>query len=124
MSHPTRRQLRIFVEQLEVAVSVGVYNNERSGAQRLIFDIEVCIPAACDDTLASTIDYDAIVATLQSVVARGHYHLVETVAKTVCEELFRDIRIQEIMVRIAKPAALKTARAAGVVWRETRDTGL
>ena len=124
MRNPTPPQVRIFVKELEIAASVGVYDHERSGAQRLIFDIEVSVPAACDDTLASTIDYDAIIATVQSVVARGHYHLVETIAKTVSEELFRDVRIQEIMVQIAKPAAVKMARAAGVVWRESRDTGL
>jgi 7,8-dihydroneopterin aldolase/epimerase/oxygenase len=86
----------------------------------LIFDVEVRVLPPVDDTIGSTIDYDKIVEALQRVVDRDHHSLLETMAKNICQELFRELRVQSILIRIAKPMAIKRPRSAGVIWSMQR----
>jgi dihydroneopterin aldolase len=119
-------QLTIFVKELKIPARVGIYDHEKARKQPLIFDVEVGVLPPIDDAIGSTVDYDKIVAALQRVVDRDHYSLLETVAKNICQELFREIRVQCILLRIAKPMAIKRARSAGVTWsmqRPARQSG-
>src|ERR1700732_5072235 len=109
-------QLTIFVKELEIPARIGIYDHEKAGKQPLIFDVEVGVIPPVDDTIGSTVDYDKIVEALQRVVDRNHHSLLETMAKNICQELFRELRVQSILIRIAKPMAIKRARSAGGGW--------
>jgi dihydroneopterin aldolase len=109
-------QLTIFVKELEIPTRIGIYDHEKAGKQPLIFDVEVKVLPPVDDTIGSTVDYDKIVQALQRVVDRNHHSLLETMAK----ELFRETRVQSILVRIVKPMAIKQAQSAGVIWSMQR----
>jgi 7,8-dihydroneopterin aldolase/epimerase/oxygenase len=113
-------QLTIVVKDLEIPARIGIYDHEKAGKQPLIFDVEVKVLPPVDDTIGSTVDYDEIVAALQRVADRNHHGLLETMAKNICEELFRESRVQGILIRIVKPMAIKQARSAGVVWSMQR----
>jgi dihydroneopterin aldolase len=122
MPVPTGRlpELTIFVKELEIPAQIGIYDHEKAGKQPLIFDVEVGVAPPVDDTIGSTVDYDKIVEALQRVVDRDHHSLLETMAKNICQELFRELRVQSILIRIAKPMAIKRARSAGVIWSMQR----
>jgi dihydroneopterin aldolase len=92
----------------------------KAGKQPLIFDIEVKVLPPVDDTIGSTVDYDKIAEALQRVVDRNHHSLLEAMAKDICQELFRESRVQSILVRIVKPMAIKQAQSAGVIWSMQR----
>jgi dihydroneopterin aldolase len=113
-------QLTIFVRELEIHGRVGIYDHEKASKQPLIFDVEVSVAPPADDAIGSTVDYDKIVQALQRVVDREHHSLLETIARHICEELFRETRVQSMFVRIAKPMAIKQARSAGVTWSMQR----
>ena len=108
-------QLTIFVKELEIPARIGIYDHEKACKQPLIFDIEVKVLPPVDDAIGSTVDYDKIVEALQRVVDRNHHSLLETMAKDICPELFRETRVQSIWVRIVKPMAIKQAQSAGAI---------
>lgn len=99
-----------------------IYDHEKAGKQPLIFDVDVKVLPPVDDTIRSTVDYDKIVEALQRVMDRNHRSLLETMAKDICQELFRENRVQSIFVRIVKPMAIKQAQSAGVIWSMQRPS--
>jgi dihydroneopterin aldolase len=84
----------------------GVYPEERERGNRFSVDVEMSgdFAAAIErDDVSDTVDYDAIVQHVRDVNRRLTFHLIESFAGTVADELLnRFARIAEIRVRVRK----------------------
>ena len=106
----------VFVQELTLSALVGVHPHERRVPQPVIFTVEAHteILDAHRDELCDVICYDQLVERIQTVLARGHVQLLETLAQKIARELFKDKRIYALRIRASKPEAISAARAAGV----------
>ena len=112
----------VFVEHLTLAGRHGVSESERSREQDFIFDIETKLdarPASLSDDLADTVDYVDVVRAAREVTERSSFHLIETLAETVCARILQHPRVASASVTVRKPAALPGAMA-GVTIARTR----
>lgn len=97
----------VFIRNLSVRGKHGVGEEERRVEQEFIVSLE----AECDtayaaqtDSVADTIDYDALRAIVMRVVGGSSYMLLEKLASTIADETLKDSRIQKITISIQKPA--------------------
>jgi len=114
----------VFIEALEVQTIVGVYAWERDIRQVLVLDVEMAWDtreAALTDELAATVDYHGVVKRLTEFIEAGRFQLVETVAERCAEILMNEFHVPRVRLRVAKPGAIKTARAVGVVIERQRQ---
>jgi dihydroneopterin aldolase len=71
------------------------------------------------DTLAETVDYDALHGAIVEIVATTSYDLLERIGQEVLDRIFRDPRVTRAEVSIGKPRLLAGATPV-VTLRQTR----
>jgi len=93
----------VFIEQLSIITTIGVYDWEQTIEQKLMFDIEM----AWDNRPAG----EAIIRHVQG----GKFALVERVAEEVAELLLTRFNTPWVKIKISKPGAVAQAANVGVV---------
>ncbi len=111
------RQFEIRIENVPVRLRLGVTEDERAIAQEVRIDValSVAAPGAIRDDLATTVDYDEIVAYLRDgLPALGEIRLIETIAERVAVmALASSPLVTRAEVSVRKPGVL--ADVAGMV---------
>ncbi|AUL94539.1 bifunctional dihydroneopterin aldolase/7,8-dihydroneopterin epimerase [Vibrio vulnificus] len=109
---------KVFIEQLEVITTIGVYDWEQQIKQKLVLDIEIAHdnrPAGKSDDVADALDYAQVSEAVLNHIESGRFLLVERVAEEVAELIMTQFSVPWIRIRLAKPGAVPQARAVGVV---------
>ena len=108
----------VFIKQLEVSTTIGVFAWEREIKQKLMFDLELGTDiraAAASDELADTLDYKAISHRICELVEASAEQLVERVAENVASMLLAEFAIGWLKLTVAKPGAVSMAESVGVI---------
>jgi 7,8-dihydroneopterin aldolase/epimerase/oxygenase len=120
----TRATRHMFIRDLVLAASIGVYAHEHTAPQRVRINVDLAITddgaaktsraAVGQDDLSRVVDYEAIVNRIRAMVAVGHVQLVETLAERLAEACLADDRILIARVRVEKLDVFADATSAGV----------
>ncbi|OEE70901.1 dihydroneopterin aldolase [Enterovibrio norvegicus FF-33] len=108
----------VFIEQLEVITTIGVYDWEQQIKQKLVFDIEMAHdnkPAASSDDVAFALDYSSVSGAILDLVENGRFLLVERVAEEIATLIQTQFSVPWVRVKVSKPGAVPQARTVGVV---------
>ena len=117
----------IFIRDLRLDTRIGAYEFERRQPQALQFDIEIGRPsiAACQtDQLADTIDYAAVVKTIQSVLADHSFHLLEPLVEKLADLILSTFKASWIRLEVTKAGIVPGARYVGVRIERSRSASL
>ena len=113
-SKPLRR---VFVRDLELMASVGVYEMEKRYEQRLVVSLDLWVLDDYDgrsDALGDVLDYAAVVARVRAIVETGHTNLLETLAERIATACLADARVETVVVRLEKPDIVPGCRNVGI----------
>ena len=125
----SRATRHMFIRDLVLSASIGVYPHEHAAKQRVNIDLAVTDEGAApisraavgQDDLSRVVDYESIVNNVRAMAAAGHVQLVETLAERLCEACLSDARIRVARVRVEKLDVFADAASAGVeVERRSR----
>jgi dihydroneopterin aldolase len=108
---------RVFVRDLEIVASVGVFEHEKRYEQRIIISIELLVRDDYDgksDRLADVLDYSKVVEGITGLVQGEHFNLLETMAERIASQCLADPRVEKAQVRIEKPEAMPSCRSVGI----------
>ena len=95
----------IHIEHLEVFAHVGVPDEERASAQRLIFNITFWPTQSgpeLEDDIARTVNYAAVCAETKKFVQARSDRLIETLADALAIHLLEVFEIQRITIELRK----------------------
>ena len=112
-----RKTYRIFVRDLEMIASVGVYAHEKITPQRIRVSIDLTVgPRATDatDTVDTVLSYENIVKVTRAIVGTGHFQLLETLAERIAAECLRQYSVNAVKVKIEKPDIFPDAATVGI----------
>ncbi|EHJ80899.1 Dihydroneopterin aldolase, partial [Salmonella enterica subsp. enterica serovar Baildon str. R6-199] len=104
----------VFIEQLSVITTIGVYDWEQTIEQKLVFDIEMAWDnrkSAKSDDVADCLSYADIADTVINHVEGGRFALVERVAEEVADLLLSRFNSPWVRIKLSKPGAVARARA-------------
>lgn len=107
----------LFIEELRLDTEIGVYEWEHNIKQPISIDIEVNTEidrAAKTDDLQYALDYQTITEQVTTLVTSKHFKLVESVAESVADLLFKSFGVSWCRVKVSKLSAIKTTKAVGV----------
>ncbi|HUW80121.1 MAG: dihydroneopterin aldolase [Proteobacteria bacterium] len=120
----TRATRHMFIRDLVLSASIGVYPHEHTTAQRVRINIDLAVTddgatkisrqAVGQDDVTRVVSYETIVILVREMVAAGHVQLVETLAERLCEACLTDPRILIARVRVEKLDVFADATSAGV----------
>jgi len=109
---------KIFINNLRVDTTIGIYQWERCVKQKVNFDIILACDtqeAAKKDTLEDTLDYAQISSAITDFVSHSRFKLIETLAHEVMEFLYHSFTLSGVQLKLSKPAAIKNAQEAGLI---------
>ncbi|MCK6262306.1 bifunctional dihydroneopterin aldolase/7,8-dihydroneopterin epimerase [Vibrio sp. ZSDE26] len=109
---------KVFIEQLEVITTIGVYDWEQEIKQKLVLDIEMGHnnkPAGKSDDVSDALDYFEVSQAVLKHIENGRFLLVERVAEEVAELIMNTFSVPWIKIRLTKPGAVAQAKGVGVI---------
>ncbi|MFT4927732.1 MAG: dihydroneopterin aldolase [Phenylobacterium sp.] len=107
----------VFIQQLAVNTTIGVYEWEKKIKQKLLFDLEIASDvgvAAATDNIDDAIDYAVVSDTITRYVEQNQFELIETVAEAVANIILTDFAANWVSLTIQKPGAVENALTVGV----------
>ncbi|AFI91769.1 bifunctional dihydroneopterin aldolase/7,8-dihydroneopterin epimerase [Pectobacterium parmentieri] len=108
----------VFIEELTVITTIGVYDWEQTIQQKLVFDIEMGWDnrkAAASDDVNDCLSYADVSDAVIAHVANQRFALVERVAEEVAHMLMQRFSIPWLRIKLSKPGAVAQARQVGVI---------
>ena len=108
----------VFIEQLSVITTIGVYDWEQTIEQKLVFDIELGWDnrkAAASDNVADCLSYADISEAVVKLVEGSRFALVERVAEELAELLMSRFNSPWVRIKVSKPGAVARAANVGVI---------
>ena len=108
----------VFIEELTVITTIGVYEWEQGIRQKLVFDIEMGWdnrPAAASDDVTDCLSYAAVRDAVIRHVESNRFALVERVAEEISEILLQRFNSPWVRIKVSKPGAVAHANRVGVI---------
>ncbi len=115
---------KILIKDLTLDLKLGYYNFEKEKKQKVKFSLEVDYKdkkPTSDKDIKSIVNYDKIVKLITKLVKNRHYNFLETLAEDVFDELFKDKRIDKIVLQIEKLEILKKCTSVGIQISKKRS---
>lgn len=114
----------IFIRDLVVEATVGIYAHERSRPQRLQINLEIALASAkagTSDRIGDTIDYGAVAESVGRALRRRRFNLVEKVAECIASLVLDEFGAPWVRVEVAKGPVLPGVRQVGVAIERARS---
>jgi len=115
---------KILIKDLTLDLKLGYYDFEKEKKQKVKFSLEVDYEdkkPTSDEDIQSIVNYDKIVKLITKLVKNRHYNFLETLAEDVFDELFKDKRIDKIVLQIEKLEILKQCTSVGIQISKKRS---
>ena len=115
---------KILIKDLTLDLKLGYYEFEKEKKQKVKFSLEVDYEdkkPTSDKDIKSIVNYDKIVKLITKLVKNRHYNFLETLAEDVFDELFKDKRIDKIVLQIEKLEILKQCTSVGIQISKKRS---
>lgn len=106
----------------------GYYDHELLTPQPFEVDVELLLnlqPAGVDDDLEKSVDYGRVYDAVRQIVVSTSFRLLEALAEAISHELLADFEVDEVGVRVRKPAVKLAGpldHAAVEIWRRRSPT--
>jgi dihydroneopterin aldolase len=115
--HATPRLRRVFVHDMEVVGSIGVYEHEKRYEQRILISADLWVRDDYDgvsDRLADVLDYGQVMDDIVMLAQSEHVNLNETLAERIARRCLADGRVERVRVSISKPDLTRACRSVGI----------
>jgi len=113
----SRSVRHVFVRDLLLSSSIGIYDHEKENLQNIRINIDLCVKedtVSLNDEYDNVVCYEKVVNAIKSIVDSGHVHLVETLAEKIADFNLIDPRVVSVRVRIEKLQAIENTTSVGV----------
>jgi len=115
----------VFVRDLLIESSIGIYDHEKEKQQTIRINIDLCVKedtTPLNDDYANVVCYEKVVNGIKNIVKAGHVELVETLAEKIANLNMLDPRIMSVRVRIEKLEAIENTTSVGVEIERHKNT--
>ena len=115
---------KVLIKELILNIKLGYFNFEKEMPQKVKFSLEANYmdkKPTNDKDLKSIVNYDKLVRLIKKLVKNRHYNFLETLAEDIFDELFKDKRIDKIVLKIEKLEIIKDCSSVGIQISKKRS---
>jgi len=97
---------KIYINNLIILASVGVYEHEKQHRQKIIVNVELLLSNETEpkhDHLEATQDYSQFRTCLIDIIQSQHFHLLEILVEKIYSNLMINSHVIGAKVKISKP---------------------
>ncbi len=108
----------VFLSDLRIPATIGIYDWERRIKQTLILDLEMGTDiraAAASDAIEHTLNYKSVAKRVIELVTTSEFQLVETLAERIAEVIRSEFDVPWVRVRLNKRGAVTGAGDVGIL---------
>jgi 7,8-dihydroneopterin aldolase/epimerase/oxygenase len=119
----TRALRRVFVRDMEIMASVGIFEVEKRYEQRIVVSIDLDALDTYNgvsEQITDVLDYSRVVHGVEQLVQGTHFKLIETLAERIAAQCLADVRVLAVKVRIEKPDIMPGCRSVGIEIKRHR----
>jgi len=109
------RKRKIFINNLVLTASIGVYEEEKNNKQKIIVNLEILLSNDTEpqsDNLEETQDYSQFRKCVVDIVESQHFDLLEILTKKVHVDISSNKFVIGAKVNISKPDIFKNCEVA------------
>ena len=100
------RKRKIFINNLILIASIGVYEKEKKNKQKIIVNLEILLTNNTEplsDNLQETQDYSQFRKCVTDIVQSKHFDLLEILTKKIYATISKNEFVLGVKVNISKP---------------------
>ena len=115
---------KVLIKELILNIKLGYFDFEKEEPQKVKFSLEANYKdkkPTNDKDLKSIVNYDKLVRLIKKLVKNRHYNFLETLAEDIFDELFKDKRIDKIVLKIEKLEIIKDCSSVGIQISKKRS---
>ena len=115
---------KVLIKELILNIKLGYFDFEKEKPQKVKFSLEANYKdkkPTNDKDLKSIVNYDKLVKLIKRLVKNRHYNFLETLAEDIFDELFKDKRIDKIVLKIEKLEIIKDSSSVGIQISKKRS---
>ncbi len=109
---------KIFIKDLELMMSIGIYEHERAKKQRVIVNIKAFVePPAMgwqNEDIKESVSYEELVNEITELPKSQHFELVETFAEKIAQSCLGKTNVKSVNIHIEKPDIIEGVESVGV----------
>ena len=109
------RKRKIFINNLILTASIGVYEEEKNNKQKIIVNLEILLSNDTEpqsDNLEETQDYSQFRKCVVDIVESQHFDLLEILTKKVHADISSNKFVVGVRVNISKPDIFQNCEVA------------
>ena len=115
---------KVLIKELILNIKLGYFDFEKEKPQKVKFSLDANYKdknPTNDKDLKSIVNYDKLVRLIKKLVKNRHYNFLETLAEDIFDELFKDKRIDKIVLKIEKLEIIKDCSSVGIQISKKRS---
>ena len=115
---------KVLIKELTLNIKLGYFDIEKKNPQKVKFSLEANYKdkkPSNDRDLKSIVNYDKLVRLIKKLVKNKHYNFLETLAEDIFNEIFKDRRIDKIVLKIEKLEIMKDCSSVGIEISKKRS---
>ena len=117
-------EIKVLIIELILNINLGYFDFEKEKPQKVKFSLEANYKdkkPTNDKDLKSIVNYDKLVRLIKKLVRNKYYNFLETLAEDIFDELFKDKRIDKIVLKIEKLEIIKDCSSVGIQISKKRS---
>ena len=115
---------KVLIKDLILDLKLGYFDFEKEKKQKVKFTLDVNYEdkkPSNDKDIKSIVNYAKIVKLIKKLVKNKHYNFLETLAEDIFDEIFKDRRIDKIVLKIEKLEIMKDCSSVGIQISKKRS---
>ena len=111
---------KIHIEDLILNLSIGIHDFEKTKKQRVKFNIEITTDPNLKTDIKSIVNYENVINIIKKIAQKKHFELLENLAETIFDEVFKNKKIKKIKLKIDKLDIIEETKSVGIEVIKTK----
>lgn len=107
----------VFIKDLVIEMSAGIYDHEKVNKQRVIINITLDVDCNANKLLSSindVVSYEDITNKISEAALAKHYDLLEELAERFASICLENKYVRQVHIRIEKPDIIEDVCSVGI----------
>ena len=111
---------KIIIKDLTLLLSVGIHPFEKLKKQRVKFNVEITTDPNLKPDIKTIVNYESIINDIKKLTKKIHFELLESLAESIFDEIFKNRKIKKIKLKIEKLDIIKETKSVGIEVVKTK----
>ncbi len=105
---------KVVIKDLVLLLSVGIHQFEKLKKQKVKFNIEITTDPNLKPDIKKIINYESVINDIKKLTKKTHFELLESLSESIFDEIFKNIKIRKVKLKIEKLDIIKETTSVGI----------